>query len=660
MSYSVNFELFIKHLESFRYVSVDIFDTLIFRTFDRYQDVFEAVADRYQKVYKEKLLDFPKKRAYAEHKSRKMHQGKEITIKMIYDQLPYKSIIKERLCEIEEACEIENIVPNRCMVDVINWCKEQGKIVILVTDMYLPRHVIEAMMQKVGVSYHYLFISSEESVTKRSGLLFPIVLKKLNISPQQIIHTGDDPNNDIKQPASIGITTIERIQDTILIPKYVKSSTHSISSNHLYNFILRAYQYRKEITPTFRIGYSVIGPLMYEFCEWLHKIKSENKISRLAFIAREGYFIKQCYDKMYGEQSDYIRLNRNMLRLPSLRYGNPINTFIKFLPDSEEFSWKVIFNMIHVDNHANMCERIAKKVDNFSYHKPISSRALKNGRYNDILLILIELQKSEIARQAELLDAYIKKKELLGKRIGLVNNSLNGTIQTLLERYLSAQGKTGDYIGLQFVKNDKCIKRLGNRSRAWITENGISHYKSFLFAEGCILLEHLLFEPIGTSLCFDGEASNPQVVCEKPCMEIENFSFIKEVQNYALQFIEEYRNNFEMNLKMDGFFSWMHLLQNPTKEDAKILCHLYDDEEGKGRFLSDISLPFSLLQILMGKFDNRIMWREGYIKAKQKPSLYIGLYNLRLMLRCYHTMPKYLTEDMKECLSNFLIKGYGQ
>ena len=651
---------FHKRVEPFKYVSFDIFDTLIFRTFGKYRDVFEAVANRYQEVYKECIPDFPKERVRAERKSRKLRKGKEVSMEMIYEQLPYNAILRKRLREIEEYCEISNVVPNRSMVDFVHWCKRKGKTIVLTTDMYLPRHVIEAMMVKVGVSFDYLFISGEEGVTKRSGLLFPVVLQKLGISPRQIIHIGDDPNNDIRQPSSLGIASIERMQDKVYIPEYVREDSHSLYSSHLYNFVLRAYQRQRKITIPFRLGFSVIGPLMYEFCTWLHKMKQENGISRLVFVSREGYFIKRCYDKMYGEQTDYVRLNRNILRLPSLRYGNAIDKFIEFLPDSTEYSWKSIFNMFLVKDHVKMCDCITAEIGSFSYQEAIPCHVLKGGGYNDILSILISRQKQEIIRQAELLDAYIKEKNLLNTRVGLVNNSLNGTAQTLLEQYLNAQGKRGDFVGLQFVKRDKCVKRLGDRCRGWITENGISHYRSFLFEEACILLEHFLFEPIGTSLYLDDGTLKIQVVCEKPRMEARDFPFIKEVQSQAMRFIEEYRGNLEMSLEMESFSSLMRLLQKPTKEDAVRLSGIYDDDEDGGRPLNDISLSLSLKQVMLGKFTKDVMWREGHFKVREKLMAYRVFYNLRLMLRCYHTTPKYMAEDVKGLLRKFFFNNCSQ
>lgn len=79
--------------------------------------------------------------------------------------------------------------------------------------MYLSRNVIQSILVKIGVDYDFLFISGEENVTKRTGKLFSNVLKKLKIDSPQIVHIGDDSNNDIAMPKVYGIVSLERIMN---------------------------------------------------------------------------------------------------------------------------------------------------------------------------------------------------------------------------------------------------------------------------------------------------------------------------------------------------------------------------------------------------------------------------------------------------------------
>ena len=104
-----------------------------------------------------------------------------------------------------------------------------------------------------------------------------------------------------------------------------------------------------------------MGPVMFEFCTWLHRVKQECGIEKLIFVAREGYFIKQCYDLMFNDDTSYIYLNRNLLRLPLLSLDNAIESFLNYLPECNQFSWKEIFTMLHVIDHKDTTQFISAK-----------------------------------------------------------------------------------------------------------------------------------------------------------------------------------------------------------------------------------------------------------------------------------------------------------
>ena len=208
-------------------------------------------------------------------------------------------------------------------------------------------------------------------------------------------------------------------------------------------------------------------------------------------------------------------------------------------------------------------------------------------------------------------------------------------------------GKTSNIIGLQFVKRDKCLKRLGNRCRAWITENDIPFFRSYIFETNCILLEHLLFEPKGTAFSFITSSSPVEVICEQPRMETKNFEFIKGIQKNAKQFIIDYRNNVDLDFCMSSFNCLLNLMQHPLSEDALILSNLYDDDINGDKVINDLNEKLSFIQILSGKTTDKILWKEGYIKAKNMPSFYLYLYNLRMMLRCYHHSTQHILADIK-------------
>lgn len=115
------------------------------------------------------------------------------------------------------------------MIEVWKWCRDNGKKIVIITDMYLPRRVLNAILAKIGVDYDCLYISGEEGVTKRTSELFAVVLRKLNIKPTQIIHIGDDLNNDINMPRMKGITSLLRLSKESNVLPYIKVEQYNSS-----------------------------------------------------------------------------------------------------------------------------------------------------------------------------------------------------------------------------------------------------------------------------------------------------------------------------------------------------------------------------------------------------------------------------------------------
>ena len=64
-------EEYVRKTEKYTYVSFDLFDTLIFRTFKDPADVFDAVEHIYKTIYGKKLNNFRKVRHNAELKARR-------------------------------------------------------------------------------------------------------------------------------------------------------------------------------------------------------------------------------------------------------------------------------------------------------------------------------------------------------------------------------------------------------------------------------------------------------------------------------------------------------------------------------------------------------------------------------------------------------------
>ena len=91
-----------------------------------------------------------------------------MSIDDIYSYLPFNESIRNTLKELEQRIEEAIVVPNEVMVDVLDYCKEKGKTILITTDMYLPRATIESILKKNCISYDFIFLSNEIGETNQS------------------------------------------------------------------------------------------------------------------------------------------------------------------------------------------------------------------------------------------------------------------------------------------------------------------------------------------------------------------------------------------------------------------------------------------------------------------------------------------------------------
>ena len=612
-------------VDSYKYVSFDLFDTLMFRTVSSPNDIYDIVEILYNQSERENLRGFKKKRIKAEWKARSYRREQEIDIDNIYHFLPYTKEIKEKLQRIEKWCEIENCVPNTPMIEFVNWCKEEGKNIVIISDMYLDRNTIEAILDKIGVKFHKLFLSSDIGVTKRSGLLFKYVLNSLNILAHEIVHIGDDKETDIRMAKFNGIESIERCAYSPMKDWYFDRKCFDVQNKHMIELILNKSR-DFDVNSLFRIGYSVLGPLLTDFCIWLHELKEREKLDKLLFVAREGYLIKKIYDILYPKEvssNDYIYLNKNLLRLPilSLDLESKSFLFLKTIVGRNNYNLSVILDslMLNIDD-------LSLKYFNLDSNKILSYKDIVKGKYDSLFAFLFDKCQQEIKSQSQLLDYYLEKHGMDNGKIGLVNNSINGNGQSLLTKYFNSKGIQTDILGLQFLSTKDCRKNLKGKCYAWLSDNKSRKKIETQFHYTCLLFEHLLFEPIGTAIKFVNHQGDVKVEFAPTNTEQKDFETIKRIQDYAQLFAEDARDHIALGSNLGSINNYKKFISHPFTDDAKLLCNLNDDEIDGHNLISDSQIPFRKRYIINKSVPFNLSWPEGYLKLHNVPPLLIDIF----------------------------------
>lgn len=245
-----------------------------------------------------------------------------------------------------------------------------------------------------------------------------------------------------------------------------------------------------------------------------------------------------------------------------------------------------------------------------------------------------------IEEQCSLLDEYLMSLGLFEGSVGLVNNSINGNGQSMLIDYLLSKGKDCDILGLQFIKTSKCEKLLKGKCRAWLTESNISEFSKTRFYSNCLLMEHLMFEPCGTSIRFYRHGNKVEVLCAPPRTEQKDFEKIANIQKYALEFVDDYTSHVGILLDMAGFYGYFNMLCHPLYDDAALLGHLNDDDMDGDKKISDTRFPFRFKYLFSRDIPFDITWREGYFTLKNISWWGINLYLISVRLQFYKQIVK--------------------
>ena len=185
------------------YVSFDIFDTLIKRTVADPKDVFLLLEKKLG------IPDFYKRRIDAEKEARRK-KGGEVTLQEIYQSFGglSENEIKE-LSEEELNTELAVCIPNKQLMGFYRYCIKSKKV-ILISDMYLPREMIEKILYNCGVTgFDKIYISCDIGLTKRSGKLYKFVLDDLCIVSKELVHIGNDFMADYISAKIIGINAVK-------------------------------------------------------------------------------------------------------------------------------------------------------------------------------------------------------------------------------------------------------------------------------------------------------------------------------------------------------------------------------------------------------------------------------------------------------------------
>lgn len=339
----------------YKYISFDVFDTVLVRPFWNPSDLFYLLDVEFEK-HMQTQISFHEIRINGETGARSENKKKavnsqDITLDEIYEYIEELYSIPREVCQkikqFEMDLELEFLTARVSVRQLYEFALSCNKKVIFITDMYMNEKFIRQALELNGYQkFEKIFVSSEEKLLKKSGDLYTFVLKDLKISSSEILHLGDNEKSDIEMARSKGI-------DACYIPSTHKCFVQMCGSENqsfISKIALRAcstvIDYRNvEKSMGFRnmlaivankyfdnpyidfsvnsdfnedvyfMGYYVVGMHLLGLNQWIEReIKKEN-YRCIWFTSRDGWLVMQAYNELRKVDSNlpeakYLYLSR--------------------------------------------------------------------------------------------------------------------------------------------------------------------------------------------------------------------------------------------------------------------------------------------------------------------------------------------------------------
>jgi len=606
-------------IDKYEYISFDIFDTLIKRNVAKPSDVFELVSIEYKKKYNKNIENFREIRISAERRARDLVEGREPNIDDIYKNIEVDSEIKvDELKNIEINMELSVCQQNKDLYEIYKYCLQKDKKIIITSDMYLNKEIIEKILINAGiVKYNKLFLSNEIKLNKHNGKIYKYILQDLKIKANKIIHIGDSKRGDFIQARANGIKSI-------LIPKNVnKLSYYNIDSleqiqyfeyKNLQAFINNNINLNK--SEYFNVGYEILGILLYGYSKWLIENLKKNNIEKVFFLAREGSLLKKAFDIINDSniKSEYLYISRRSVRPALLENIETLQDLCEIINIKETTDVRKFIKDIGLDYR-----QYEKTFNKFNYNLETKVKSINN--LEEIFETLKNDIKNNARKEKENILGYLKQKSF-SNHIAISDVGWAGTMQKSLCTIFNEYKIKGFYIATTNELKD--IEKYGFL-------HNYDEIRPFVH-----LFENLFLAQHGTTLKY--ELKNEKY---EPVLDIYEYSekeaeIFKEIQDGAIQFIKDFiSNKFDEYYNVDAKISTLGIIKlglYPTQRDIKKFENIPYMETVKKNLIEAKNFIYYIFHLKSFKynfFDSG--WKIGFLKKVFKFNLpYFKIYNYLL------------------------------
>ena len=362
----------------------------------------------------------------------------------IYDKIKdkIKILSKEefihRAKTLELKIELQHIYLDSEIQEVLKRLKSDSKQIILVSDFYTDKELIETVLKKFEILDYFssIYISSEKACRKSTGNLYKLILKELGLKPIEITMIGDNYKSDYEVPRSLGLNAIYR--------QYIDKNTTVAEKElvRLYNQIL--------FSNSKKAPFNIFLADIVFFISKLHKKMIQDDVQIALFCSREGQLLKRLFD-IY--QDTFFEKNQKICT--EYFYVSRRSTLYSSFTSLEDEEFEMIFrqykkitlqnfllNLNFSDNEIILiCQDLKEKP---TYVLTVDDHLLEKLKKHPQFITKFNKEKKD----SQLLRDYIERLTKNQNEVYLVDVGWKGTIQDSIKKALPDKRIVGYYLGL--------------------------------------------------------------------------------------------------------------------------------------------------------------------------------------------------------------------
>lgn len=619
-------------------ISFDVFDTLLYRPFKSPSDMFEFMSEEVRLICNLPSMDFRAARRAAEKAAFEAAIARgdgETRIDEIYqafaEQTGVGQELAERVQQLEMQMEMDILYPRLSGFKAFNEARSLGKRIIIISDMYLPRDFLEAILKKNGYEgYDRFYVSSEARVKKHNGRLFDHVLADLNVDPKTILHVGDNVAADVVRAKERGIKPFHLVKasevfaecDSFTTPWSRDEERHSLD----WKMILAVAGNRFHDNPylphrrgtlfcgdPWRLGYYGQGPMLLGYTKWLMEKAIRDGVNRLYFLSRDGLIMKEAYDRIAENYPDapsshYLLCSRRAVNLAKVRDEHGVMDLLHV--DYARTTIQHLLSSRFGVYPANVPADILSK-HNLTLETIVTNKHLEMLKplFLELLPLIVCAASKERANYLE----YLQGTGLLDDgEVALVDIGYAGTMQESLYLLTDRQKLFGGYYLMTFRQALKRVDAYGMPIKGYLGEFVDRHDTHHPFCRNVPLYE-TLFSSVDTSFVRmdrDWNGRLTPIFMDRLPGEAKREDVVHRIHKGALSFIEDAARIFGSRLKnldiepvkslrvLEKFFS------EPHPVDARMFTGLVFEDAYGGAGLK-IILPDE------NNLETNCVWKAG-------------------------------------------------